>query len=458
VVVPATGASAAVRHQAAAPKAWILVDADTGAVINAGNEREPLPPASTTKILTALVAVHMLPKDADIPVSPRAEGMPATKINMKAGQTWTLDDTLHALLMSSANDAAVALAERVSGSVEAFQNDLYDEAARLNLADNPVLLDPAGLDDSFSVGGGNRISARDLAIAAHALLADPELGGIVAENIARFTGGDGIAHRLVNHNNMLRHYDGAIGVKTGYTEKAGHTLVAAARRDGRTMLSVVMGAPDMYGYSAALLDQGFATAVRSEGAMSHLPPIPTDTPKAAAKAAKAAKSKPQTNPAAVVPGAAALTTPAEATSSHSGRWGNLLINIVGAIALVLALLRARVRLVRRKRRHARLGHTPKRPVLRAPKPAPAPNTQPTPRPKPAPKPAPKPKREPRVREPAPAARPTFKSQPRPTFKPASKPTPPPRRAPEPEPVVIAPIAGLWEGRTLEEWDRPLVSR
>ncbi|MBV9662497.1 MAG: hypothetical protein JOZ37_00925, partial [Actinobacteria bacterium] len=139
---------------------------------------------------------------------------------------------------------------------------------------------------------------------------------------------------------------------------------------------------------------------------------------------------------------------------HSGRWGNLLINIVGAIALVLALLRARVRLVRRKRRHARLGHTPKRPVLRAPKPAATPKTQPTPRPKPAPKP----KREPRVREPAPSARPTFKSQPRPTFKPAPKPTPPPRRAPEPEPVVIAPIAGLWEGRTLEEWDRPLVSR
>lgn len=414
VTLPAAAAGAAVRHAAPTvhrqaapmPKAWMLVDADTGAVISAGDEREALPPASTTKVITALVAVHSLPADADIPVSARAEATPATKINMKAGQTWTLDDTLHALLMSSANDAAVALAERVAGSVEAFQSDMYDEAARLNMADNPVLLDPAGLDDSFSVGGGNRVSARDLAIAARALLADPELSKIVAENIARFTGGDGIAHRLVNHNNMIRHYDGAIGVKTGWTVKAGHCLIAAARRNGRTMLSVVMDAPDMYVTSAALLDQGFTTPVSTEATMSHLPPIPAGAPHgtAAAKAKpKATKSTSNALPA----GAAALTSPEQASVRHSGRWGNLLINIVGAIALVLALLRARVRWVRRKRRHARLGHTPSRGKVRAPKPP----------------------REPRL----------------------------PKPAPTPEPVVIEPAAGLWDGRSLEEWDRPLVS-
>jgi D-alanyl-D-alanine carboxypeptidase len=403
--MPASGASAAVRTQAnpppAMPKAWMLVDADTGAVIYAGDQHEALPPASTTKVLTALVAVHMLPANADIPVSARAEATPATKINMKAGQVWTLDDTLHALLMSSANDAAVALAERVAGSVEAFQSDLYDEAARLNMADNPVLLDPAGLDDSFSVGGGNKISASDLAIAARALLADPELSGIVAENIARFTGGDGIAHRLVNHNNMIRHYEGTIGVKTGWTVKAGHCLIAAARRNGRTILSVVMDAPDMYATSAALLDQGFNTPVSSEATMTHLPPIPTDAPHPSAKAkAKPKASKSTTN--AVPAGAAALTTPEQAAARHSGRWGNLLINIIGAVALVLALLRARVRWVRRRRRHARLGHTPKRPTL--------------------------------------------KPSPRQVAKPAAA----------PPPVVIQPAAGLWEGRLLEEWDRPLV--
>jgi len=450
VVAPATGASAAaaVRRQATPaappmPKAWILVDADTGAVLSAGNEHEALPPASTTKVLTALVAVHMLPADTEIPVSARAEGTPATKINMKAGQVWTLDDTLHALLMSSANDAAVALAERVSGSVEAFQNDLYDEAARLNFGDNPVLLDPAGLDDNYSVGGGNRISARDLAIAARALLADPELSGIVAENIARFTGGDGIAHRLVNHNNMIRHYDGTIGVKTGYTGKAGHCLIAAARRNGRTMLSVVMDAPDMYVTSANLLDQGFNTPVHSEATLGHLPPVPTSSPAHSSGKAKAKASKPKATESHPIPAGAAVQTPAAASASHSGRWGNLLINLIGAVALGLALLRARVRWVRRKRRHARLGHTPKRPVLRAPKPLR--DARPTPEPR-----LPEPPR--RVAKPAPAPRHLLKSQARPTFKPA--PTPPP---PPPEPVVIAPAAGLWEGRTMEEWDRPLVS-
>ena len=446
--MPATGASAAaaVRRQATPaappmPKAWILVDADTGAVLGAGNEHEALPPASTTKVLTALVAVHTLPADAEVPVSARAEGTPATKINMKAGQVWTLDDTLHALLMSSANDAAVALAERVSGSVEAFQNDLYDEAARLNFGDNPVLLDPAGLDDNYSVGGGNRISARDLAIAARALLADPELSGIVAENIARFTGGDGIAHRLVNHNNMIRHYDGTIGVKTGYTGKAGHCLIAAARRNGRTMLSVVMDAPDMYVTSANLLDQGFNTPVRSEAALGHLPPVPANSP--AHAASKAKTSKPKTSHSQGIPAAAAVQAPAAASASHSGRWGNLLINLVGAVALGLALLRARVRWVRRKRRHARLGHTPKRPVLRAPKPVR--DARPAPEPR-------LPERPLRVATPAP--RPPVRPQARPTFKPTPKPPPPP---PAPAPVVIAPAAGLWEGRTMEEWERPLVS-
>jgi len=194
---------------------------------------------------------------------------------------------------------------------------------------------------------------------------------------------------------------------------------------------VVMDAPDMYATSAALLDQGFDTPVSSESAMSHLPPVPTDSPhpaKAKAKAKPKVNANATTN--AVPAGAAALTSPEQAGVRHSGRWGNLLINIIGAVALVLALLRARVRWVRRKRRHARLGHTPTRSKVRAPRPlrAPLPTT------------------EPRLPEPR------APSKARPIFKPAPKPQP------APPPVVIQPAAGLWEGRTLEEWDRPLVSQ
>lgn len=241
------------------PKAWVLVDADTGAVISASNDREPKQVASLTKIVTALAVTHALEPGTDVPVSLRAEGMPARKINMKAGQVWTLEDSLASMLLSSANDAAVALAERVSGSVEGFQRALMATAQRVGMQDMPVLQDPSGLDDEFSVGGGNLISARDLAIAARALLAERRLADLVASVNVRFLGGDGIHHSLTNHNRLLKTYPGAIGVKTGFTKRSGRSLVAAAQRDGRTMIAVVVDVYDTYGAAGRLLDQGFAT-------------------------------------------------------------------------------------------------------------------------------------------------------------------------------------------------------
>jgi D-alanyl-D-alanine carboxypeptidase len=254
------------------PKAAILVDADTGAVLYAANEREARPVASLSKIITALAVTHALQAGTDIPVSLKAEGMPARKINMKAGQVWTLEDSLASMMLSSANDAAVALAERVSGNLEEFEQELGRTARRLGLEDDPVLRDPAGLDDEFSVGGGNLISARDLAIAARALLGEKRLAGLVALPEIRFVGGDGIQHHLTNHNRLLRTYPGAIGVKTGYTKRSGRCLVAAAQRDGRTMIAVVVDTYDMYGAAAALLDKGFATPVGAEPA-DHLPEV-----------------------------------------------------------------------------------------------------------------------------------------------------------------------------------------
>ena len=230
-------------------------------MLDAQNERQPLPAASLTKVVTALATVHALAPATDVPVSARAEGMPARKINMKAGQVWSLSDTLHSMMLSSANDAAVALAERVSGSVEAFGAEMQRAAADAGMEDSPVLQDPSGLDDAFSIGGGNLVSARDLAIATRALLAEPVLRDMVARREYSFLGGDGIQHRLINHNKLLRTYPGAVGVKTGYTKKSGHGLIAAARRNGRTVIAVVIDAVDTYGAVTALLDKGFATPV-----------------------------------------------------------------------------------------------------------------------------------------------------------------------------------------------------
>lgn len=249
------------------------MDADTGNVIAAHADHLPLPPASTTKLLTAITAVTSLAPDAVVPVSPVAQGMPAESINMKAGQVWPLSDTLHALLMVSANDAAVALAERISGSREAFGGQMYRMANILGLADHPVLRDPAGLDGQFSVDHGNLISAYDLAIVGRAALAIPEIRQIVGLPVYRFHGVDRIDHRLRNHDRLLEQYPGAIGVKLGYTVAAGDNLVAAATRGGRTMLAVVLHAPLVYADAAALLDQGFATPVEAETGQDHLPPV-----------------------------------------------------------------------------------------------------------------------------------------------------------------------------------------
>ena len=249
------------------------MDADTGAVVDAGRERAPQLVASVFKVLTAVVVVENLVPGTTVTVSPRAESMPARKINLKSGQVWESDDLLHALLLVSANDAAVALAEATAGSLEGFGGMLDATAARLAMADSPVLRDPAGLDDEFSVDGGNLISARDLAIATRAFLQYPQLTAIVGIPDYRFDGGDGNPHRLRNHNRFVRLYPGAIGVKTGYTKRAGHSLIAAAQRDGRTMIAVVIGAADPYGSAAALIDRGFATPVAAQAELDHLPEV-----------------------------------------------------------------------------------------------------------------------------------------------------------------------------------------
>jgi D-alanyl-D-alanine carboxypeptidase (penicillin-binding protein 5/6) len=288
------------------PRSWVLVDADTGAVIDGGHEHEPQRVASVFKVLTAVTVVENLNLDTDVTVSARAEGMPARKINLKAGQVWHGVDLMHCLLLVSANDAAVALAEQTAGTLEAFGGMLDATAARLGMADAPTLRDPAGLDDEFSVDGGNLISTRDLAIATRAFLSYPELVQIVGEPDYRFQGGDANPHRILNHNLLLKSYPGAIGIKTGYTKRAGHSLIGAAKRDGRTMIAIAVGAADPNRTVEGLLDKGFATPVAAEGAMDHLPavhlgsardPVTKAAPAARPVSTPEAGAKPRSRPA-----------------------------------------------------------------------------------------------------------------------------------------------------------------
>lgn len=343
LVVAASSASSVAAQTAAAqtaapppPKpamAAIVVDAGTGEVLYTRNDRTALPHASLTKLLTALVAVESVPEGGAIRVSERAAAMPARKVNMRAGEAWPRDDALAALLLSSANDAAAAIAEEVAGSIEDFAIPLMKVAFDLGLSDAPLLQDPAGLDDEFSVGGGNLASARDLAIVGRAVLGEPVLARIVATNEARFVDPSGVQRRLLNHNKLVRSYAGAVGLKTGYTRRSGHSLAAAATREGRTVLAVVVDAGDTYGEATRLLDQAFAGSLVPTGEV--LPAKPAD------RAAAVGASEPRAR--------ATAASPAEEGALDRFARSPAAVG-VGGVGVVICGLRARA--LRRQRKRA----------------------------------------------------------------------------------------------------------
>ncbi len=351
-----TGPAAAQGAAVVPPKAYVLVDADTGAIVDQADDHSPRPPASLTKVLTALTAETRLTATDSVPVSARAAGQEANDVGMLAGQTWSLTDTLNALLLVSGNDAAMALAERAGGTAESFAVMMGNEAKALGFGDADVLNDPAGLDDDYSVGGGNLVSARDLAIATRALVADPTLGPIVATPRYSFKAPDGIVHNLTNHNKLLQgRYAGCIGVKTGFTRRSGRDLIAAARRDGRTMIAVLLGAEDTYGWATKLLDKGFATPVAAESPTDRLPqpghPAPATAPLVPATTSAGAS------------GPASHRAPARArsmvgTDVDGTRWSTWSPAAMAIVVLAMATaigLRSRLRRRRRALRRLQLG-------------------------------------------------------------------------------------------------------
>lgn len=327
-IAPPTPGPVPVPAGMPAAQAFVLVDTATGRILDASNDRQPLSPASLTKMLTALVATNYLPESAPIPISARAENVEPDKIGMKAGQVWSLDQVIQALLIISANDAAYALAEKIGGSAEFFDPVLTDAAAQIGMQDGPVFHDPSGLDDSHGIDGGNLISARDLAIAGRDLLSVPRLAQIVALPAVRYVGPNGTAYDLASHNRaFLRTYAGAVGVKTGFTDKAGVCLTAAATRNGRTMMAVVLHGVNPDQTAKMLLDQGFATPQGAEPTADALPSVrlPEVAP------------PPSPTTTAVVPAPApgpssAVAHHLAAASTHGGLLANLSPGAGGSLA------------------------------------------------------------------------------------------------------------------------------
>jgi D-alanyl-D-alanine carboxypeptidase (penicillin-binding protein 5/6) len=347
-----SGAPALAAAPPVPPKAWILVDADRGLVLDASQPHQALPVASAAKLMTALLAVDRLPADAGIPVDAVAAGRPASRIGMKAGEIWHRQEALEAMLVVSANDAAYAVGTAASGSLEGYGAAAAVEGRRLGLRDS-VWADPAGLDGKDGLGGGNQVSAFDLAVIARAVLADPVLSSIVAQQVVTFVGPDGQKHTLRQHNKLLATYPGAVGLKTGYTSNAGQVLVAAATRGGRTLIAVTIGGTDEYGPSTRLLDAGFAGGPGAPGTGEVLPPVPAEITTVAVAAAAAP--------------APAVRSSTDASGSWPARLVAGLVVTTGASGLLgLQSKTARRRSRSRRRRRASGGTWPRRPTSAGP--------------------------------------------------------------------------------------------
>ncbi|MDR3051605.1 MAG: D-alanyl-D-alanine carboxypeptidase [Oscillospiraceae bacterium] len=245
------------RGQAAdappAYKAACVLELHSGRVLYAYQADTPLPMASTTKVMTALLALERGALAEPVTCSPTAYGVPGTSIYLGVGETLTMEEMLHGLLMASGNDAAVAIAEHVSGTVEKFAQMMNARAQALG-ATQTHFVNPHGLP-----AAGHQTTARDLARIARAAMGLPTFRQIVSTQRASIPwAGRDYDRQLRNKNRLLADYPGATGIKTGYTRAAGRCLVFGAQRDGLELVGVVLGCPDWFDAAAALMDACFA--------------------------------------------------------------------------------------------------------------------------------------------------------------------------------------------------------
>ena len=229
----------------------ILMDGDTGQVLYEKNADEKSLIASTTKIMTALVSLEQgnLAEVVEIPAA--AVGIEGSSMYLKTGEELTVEQLLYGMMLSSGNDAAMALALHIGGSVEGFAEKMNEKARELGLQ-NAHFANPNGLDSEE-----NYATARDLGKLAAAAMQNEEFRKVVSTKSCQFDG-----HYLTNHNKLLWQYQGAVGVKTGFTKHAGRILVGAAEREGRRLISVTINAPNDWQDHKAMLDYGFSQYTR----------------------------------------------------------------------------------------------------------------------------------------------------------------------------------------------------
>lgn len=230
----------------------VLLCADTGELFYEKNADTRHAMASTTKIMTALVTLEQCELTDPVLVSSDAVGIIGSSVYLYPGERMTMESLLYALMLESANDAAAAIAIAVGGDIEGFADMMNDRASSLGLKDTHFD-NPHGLDSE-----NHYTTARELSLIAAEAMKNDIFRSIVSTYKKSIPMHDGQGTRLlINHNKLLKGYDGAIGIKTGYTSNSGRCLVSAAERNGMTLIAVTLNAPDDWNDHRAMLDAGF---------------------------------------------------------------------------------------------------------------------------------------------------------------------------------------------------------
>ncbi|MBQ7901829.1 MAG: D-alanyl-D-alanine carboxypeptidase [Clostridia bacterium] len=237
-------------------QAAVLLETSTNTVLYQKNPNQKLPMASTTKIMTALCAIEAGNIDRTVTVDDSAIGVEGSSIYLAKGERLTVRELIYGLMLHSGNDAAVAIACAVSGSVQEFAQLMNDTAQRIG-AVNTHFDNPNGLDSQQ-----HYTTAYDLALITSHALKNKEFAKIVATYTTTISNGDkGYDRQLKNHNKLLKMYDGCTGVKTGYTRRCGRCLVSSAKRGNIELVAVTLNDGNDWQDHMSMLDYGFANTV-----------------------------------------------------------------------------------------------------------------------------------------------------------------------------------------------------
>lgn len=254
ILLSTTVFSAAAASPGITGEAAVLIDSKNGQLLLEKNAAVRVYPASTTKIMTAIIALESGRVGEMVVIPKEASDVEGSAIGLREGEQILLEDLIYALMLNSGNDSAVAIACHLGGSVTGFVQLMNKKSAELG-AVNTHFNNPNGLPDP-----NHYSTARDMALITRYAMQNPEFREIVATKIRTITRSDPNAQTyLENHNKLLWDYQGAIGVKTGYTEEARQCLVSAAVRQGRELIAVVMKSEgtDIWTDSTKLFDYGF---------------------------------------------------------------------------------------------------------------------------------------------------------------------------------------------------------